>query len=77
MAPGVGKARPYGPSLGAPGAAAPRCSTRAPTIRLVADQVQLVVQMVLTTSSNTVGLRTIRPAPDVTHARSGSACASS
>ena len=77
MAAGVGNARPYGPSLGAPGASAPRCSTRAPTIRFVADHAQLVVQMVLITSSNTVGLRIIRPAPDVTQARSGSSCASS
>ena len=32
------------------------------TIRVVADHVQLVVQMVFTTSSNTVGLWTMRPA---------------
>ena len=44
-------------------------------MRIVADQVQFVVQIVFTTSSNTVGLRIIRPAPLVTHASSGSAAA--
>ena len=44
-------------------------------MRIVADQVQFVVQIVFTTSSNTVGLRIIRPAPLVTQARSGSAAA--
>ncbi len=34
---------------------------------MVADHAQLVVQIVLTTSSNTVGLWTMRPAPAVTH----------
>jgi hypothetical protein len=47
------------------------------TIRVVADHVQLVVQIVLTTSSNTVGLWTMRPAPVVTHERSGSPDAAS
>ena len=46
-------------------------------MRTVADQVQLVVQIVLITSSNTVGLRSIRPAPTVTQARSGSSPAAS
>ena len=44
---------------------------------MVADHAQLVVQIVLTTSSNTVGLWIIRPAPAVTHERSGSADAAS
>ena len=44
-------------------------------MRTVADQVQFVVQIVFTTSSNTVGLRNIRPAPFVTQFRSGSAAA--
>ena len=43
------------------GAATPSSSTSAVTIRTVADHVQLVVQIVLTRSSNTVGLRSIRP----------------
>jgi hypothetical protein len=38
----------------------------------VADQVQLVVQIVFTTSSKTVGLRIIRPAPFAAHESSGS-----
>jgi hypothetical protein len=46
------------------------------TIRSVADHVQLVVQIVFTTSSNTLGLWTMRPAPLVAHARSGSSAAS-
>jgi hypothetical protein len=37
--------------------------------------VQFVVLIVFTTSSNTVGLRTIRPAPAVAHASSGSSAA--
>ena len=41
-------------------------------MRTVADQAQFVVQIVFTTSSKTVGLRSIRPAPVVTQARSGS-----
>ena len=45
-------------------------------MRTVAAQVQFVVHTVLTTSSNTVGLRSIRPAPAVTHARSPSASTS-
>ena len=45
------------------------------TIRTVADQAQLVVQIVLTTSSNTVALRSIRPAPPVAQARRGSPAA--
>ena len=44
-------------------------------MRSVADQAQLVVQMVFTTSSKTVGLRTSRPAPCVAQARSGSEAA--
>ena len=60
---GGGKARPRGPSGGPPAAGSPRCSTRAVTIRRVADQAQFVVQIVFTTSSKTVGLCTMRPAP--------------
>ena len=45
-------------------------------MRTVADQVQFVVQIVFTTSSNTVGLRSMRPAPLVTHASSGSSATS-
>ena len=41
-------------------------------MRSVADHAQLVVQIVFTTSSKTVGLRTSRPAPAVTQERSGS-----
>ena len=41
-------------------------------MRTVADHAQFVVQIVFTTSSKTVGLRIIRPAPVVTQARSGS-----
>ena len=44
-------------------------------MRTVADHVQLVVQIVFTTSSKTVGLRTIRPAPRAAQASSGSAFA--
>src|SRR3954449_7690367 len=73
MASGVGKARPYAPSAAGPGS--PRCATRADTIRTVADQVQFVVQIVFTTSSNTVGLRIIRPAPFVTPFQSGAPAA--
>ena len=46
-------------------------------MRTVADQAQFVVQIVLTTSSKTVGLRSSRPAPDVTQERSGSLSATS
>ena len=52
------------------GAASPSPDTIAPTIRRVADQAQLVVQIVLTTSSNTVGLRSMLPAPRAAHASS-------
>ena len=76
MAAGVGNARPYGPAAGAPGAFSPRFPTSAFTIRVVADQAQFVVQIVLTTSSNTVGLRTIRPAPRSTQESCGSSRAS-
>ncbi len=41
-------------------------------MRSVPLHAQFVVQMVLTTSSNTVGLWSIRPAPFAAHARSGS-----
>ena len=44
-------------------------------MRTVADHAQLVVQIVLTRSSNTVGLRSIRPAPATTQASAGSAAA--
>ncbi len=44
-------------------------------MRSVADQAQFVVHTVLTTSSNTVALRSMRPAPAQAHARSGSAAA--
>ncbi len=44
-------------------------------MRSVADQAQFVVQMVFTTSSKTVGLRTSRPAPRVVQASSGSSAA--
>ena len=46
-------------------------------MRTVADQAQFVVQIVFTTSSKTVGLRSMRPAPAVVHASSGSAAAAS
>ena len=42
-------------------------------MRSVADQAQLVVQTVFTTSSKTVGLRSRRPAPRAAQARAGSA----
>jgi hypothetical protein len=41
----------------------------------VADHAQFVVHTVFTTSSNTVGLCTIRPAPVTVHDRSGSSAA--
>ncbi len=72
MAAGEGKDRPATPPGGAPGAGSPSRPTRAPTIRSVADQAQLVVQTVLTTSSKTVGLRRSRPAPRAAQASSGS-----
>ena len=37
-------------------------------MRIVADHAQLVVQIVLITSSNTVGAARIRPAPEAAHA---------
>ena len=49
----------------------PSSRTIALTIRTVADHVQFVVQIVLTRSSNTVGLRSIRPAPAATQASVG------
>ena len=58
-----------------PGASTPRFSTSAAVIFRVPDQAVFVVQIVLTTSSNTVGLRSIRPAPDAAHASAGSAAA--
>ena len=67
-----GRHRPATPPGGAPGAGSPSRPTRAPTIRSVADQAQLVVQTVLTTSSKTVGLRRSRPAPRAAQASSGS-----
>ena len=67
IASGVGNARPQGVSGGAPAAGSPRFATIAWTMRTVADHVQFVVQIVFTTSSNTLALRTIRPAPVVTH----------
>jgi hypothetical protein len=44
-------------------------------MRSVADHAQFVVQIVFTTSSKTVGLRTILPAPRVAQTRAGSAAA--
>ena len=44
-------------------------------MRVVPPHDVFVVQMVFTTSSNTVGLRTIRPAPRTTQLRSGSSAA--
>ena len=44
-------------------------------MRSVADHVQLVVQIVFTRSSKTVGLRSQRPAPWAAHASSGSSAA--
>ena len=75
MASGVGKARPHAVAAGAPGAGSPSCRTSAPTIRSVADQAQLVVHTVFTTSSNTEGLRSMRPAPAHAQASAGSAAA--
>ena len=42
-------------------------STSAVVMRTVADHAQLVVQIVLMTSSKTVGLARIRPAPVLAH----------
>ena len=53
----------------------PRCSTIAFTMRSVALHAQFVVQTVFTTSSKTVGLWSILPAPVTAHARSGSCAA--
>ena len=46
-------------------------------MRTVADQAQLVVQIALTTSSKTVALRSIRPAPPHAQSSSGSLRATS
>ncbi len=62
-------------ALAGAAAAVPSSPTSALTIRTVADHAQLVVQIVLTRSSNTVGLRIIRPAPATTQASAGSAAA--
>ena len=73
MASGVGKAACSGsrdPSGGSPSAV-----TSPRTIETVSPHEQLVVQSVLMTSSQTVGERSIRPAPVVAHARSGSSAA--
>ena len=75
MRSGVGNALASGPSP--PAAGSPRSRTSAFTMRTVALQAQFVVQIVFTTSSNTVGLRSMRPAPVAAHARSGSARQSS
>ncbi len=72
MAAGVGKARPPCRPRARPAPARPASRTRAPTMRSVADQAQLVVHTVLTTSSNTVGLRSMRPAPAHAQASAGS-----
>jgi hypothetical protein len=73
MAAGVGNAFVRGPSP--PSAGSPRLVTSASTIRTVALHAQFVVHTVFTTSSNTVGERSIRPAPRAAHARSGSSVA--
>ena len=44
-------------------------------MRTVALHAQFVVQIVFTTSSKAVGLRSMRPAPDATHESSGSSAA--
>jgi len=44
-------------------------------MRSVADQAQLVVHTVFTTSSKTDGPRTMRPAPAQAHASAGSPAA--
>ena len=55
-----------------PIAGSPSSRTSARTIVVVSAHVQFVVQTVFTTSSHTVGDRSIRPAPAVAHDRSGS-----
>ncbi len=70
MTAGVGNARPPRSD------SSPSSPTSAVTIRTVADHVQLVVQIVLTTSSKTVSLRISLPAPRAAQARSGSAASS-
>ena len=45
-------------------------------MRTVAPHAQFVVQIVFTTSSKTVGERSMRPAPVVAHDRSGSSATS-
>ena len=69
------RARERAALAGARRGRAPSSPTSALTIRTVADHAQLVVQIVLTRSSNTVGLRIIRPAPATTQASAGSAAA--
>ena len=59
--PAVGKAFVSGPSP--PIAGSPSEETSAFTMRTVAPQAQFVVQIVFTTSSNTVGERSMRPRP--------------
>ena len=68
MAAASGKARPRALPSGAPGAGSPSSRTRASTMRTVADQAQFTVHMVFTRSSNTLGLRSRRPAPLHAHA---------
>ena len=60
-----------------PGGRIPSSDTRARTITRVSAHVQFVVQIVFTTSSHTVGLRSIRPAPAVTQAIRSSFAATS
>ena len=73
MASGVGKAACSGSRE--PSGGSPSDVTSARTIARVSPQEQLVVHKVLTTSSQTVGERSILPAPVVVHARSGSSAA--
>jgi len=54
----------------------PRLSTSALIMRTVADQATLVVQIVFTAASKTVGVRSIRPDPAAAHERSGSSATS-
>ena len=72
MAWAVGNARPRHPSSAEPGAGSPRRPTSAVIILVVRAQEQFVVHTIRTTSSNTLGLRIIRPAPRATHASWGS-----
>ena len=74
MAAGVGNALASGSSVN-PAARSPSSRTSALTIVVVRLHEQFVVQSVLTTSSHTVGERSMRPAPAVTHASSVSAAA--